>query len=194
MFSHQNSPQNTQIQSLHTKNGERKYLNEDERSRFIGCAKRQDNSVKMLCLVLVLSGCRLTEALNLSRADILSAENAILIRSLKKRDKIIYQQIPLPHGIITGLLVLGKKRQNMIFPWKRTQALSHIKRVMQEVDIDGIRATARGLRHTFGAHGIHCGVPLTLLQRWFGHYSIETTAIYTQILGPEERAVAKKMW
>jgi len=100
----------------------------------------------------------------------------------------------MPHGIISDLLVLGRTQQKRLFPWGRTQALSHVKRVMQKAEVVGFRATARGLRHTFGAHGIHCDIPLTLLQRWYGHASIETTAIYTQILGPEERAIAKKMW
>lgn len=194
MFSYPNSIQKTSFPSLHTKNGERKYLNEDERKRFIDCAQNQKQSVRLLCLVLVLSGCRLTEALNLSKESILAHENAILIRSLKKRDKTIYRQVPLPHAIITDLLMLEIEHSSRLFPWQRTQALSHVKQVMDEADIEGFRSTARGLRHTFGAHGIYCGIPLTLLQRWFGHASVETTAIYTQVLGPEERAIAKKMW
>lgn len=194
MFSHNNSNQKPSIQSLHTKHGERKYLTEDERKNFIEAANNQKQSVRLLCLVLLLSGCRLSEVLNMTSENVLDAENAILIRSLKKRDKISYRQIPQPHGIISDLLMISRKRPDRLFPWKRTQALNHVKRVMQEAGIEGFRATARGLRHTFGAHGIHCGVPLTLLQRWFGHANIETTAIYTQILGPEEREVAKKMW
>jgi len=109
MFSHQTSIRKPSYPSLHTPDGQRKYLNEDERNRVIECAKQQENSVKQLCLVLLLSGCRLTEALSLSKDSILGLENAILIRSLKKRDKISYRQIPLPHAIITGLLVLGQQ-------------------------------------------------------------------------------------
>ncbi|MEM7068321.1 MAG: site-specific integrase [Pseudomonadota bacterium] len=194
MFSHHEISQRRPFRSLYTKDGQRKYLSEKERSRFIGHAKQQPRQVRLLCLVLALSGCRLSEALNLTKEDVLEIECAILIRTLKKRDKIIYRQIPLPAGLIYDLRRLGQKRNGRLFLWQRTQALQHIKRVMKLAAVDGVRATARGLRHTFGVHGILRGIPLTLLQRWFGHASIETTAIYTQVLGPEEREIAKKMW
>ncbi len=38
------------------------------------------------------------------------------------------------------------------------------------------------------------GVPLDLVQRWLGHANIATTAIYTRVLGPEEREIAARMW
>jgi len=37
------------------------------------------------------------------------------------------------------------------------------------------------------------GVPLNLIQRWMGHSRIETTAIYANAVGDEERALAKRM-
>jgi integrase len=49
---------------------------------------------------------------------------------------------------------------------------------------DGPHATAKGLRHGFGLH-IRSGVPLNLVQRWLGHASIATTAIYLQAMGAE---------
>ena len=194
MFSPQTNQKYHYRYSLYTNTGERKYLDESERTRFIDCALQQQDAAGLLGLVLVLSGCRLTEALNLSPSDILEEEGAIVVRSLKKRQKHEFRQIPLPPGTIAELLKLGRSNSEPLFPWQRTQALQHVKKHMRAVGISGVKATARGLRHTFGTHGIRVGIPLTLLQRWFGHASIETTAIYTQILGPEEREIAKKMW
>jgi site-specific recombinase XerD len=37
-------------------------------------------------------------------------------------------------------------------------------------------------------------VPLTLTQRWLGHARISTTAIYTELCGPEELAFASQFW
>ena len=37
-------------------------------------------------------------------------------------------------------------------------------------------------------------MPLNLLQRWLGHADIATTAIYADAMGPEERAIAARMW
>jgi integrase/recombinase XerD len=43
-------------------------------------------------------------------------------------------------------------------------------------------------------HAIRCGVPLNLVQKWLGHARMETTAIYLQATGPEEREMAERMW
>jgi integrase len=37
-------------------------------------------------------------------------------------------------------------------------------------------------------------VPLNLVQRWLGHASLTTTAIYLDALGDEEREIAARMW
>ncbi len=37
-------------------------------------------------------------------------------------------------------------------------------------------------------------VPPHLVQRWLGHASLRTTTIYGDVLGPEERALAARMW
>ena len=36
--------------------------------------------------------------------------------------------------------------------------------------------------------------PISLLQRWMGHSSPETTAIYMQVTGEEERKLAGAVW
>jgi len=100
----------------------------------------------------------------------------------------------LPCKIIADLISLRENHEDHLFAWKRTQALKHIKQVMAHAEISKVRATARALRHTFATHAIRHSIPLTMLQRWLGRASIETTAIYTQILGPEERKIAEKMW
>jgi len=192
MFSATNT--NHTRSSLYTKDGRPKYLNQTERQRFIACAKRHEQAVRLLCLTLVYSGCRLTEALNLSSDSILEPEQALLIHSLKKRTAICYRQVPVPAELISELSVFANAQPGRLFIWGRTRALHHVKRVMNMADIDGIRGTARGLRHTFGTHGIHCDIPITLLQRWYGHAKLETTAIYTQVLGQEEREIAERMW
>lgn len=52
----------------------------------------------------------------------------------------------------------------------------------------------KGLRHAYGVHAIHSGVPLNILQELLGHESIETTAIYARALGEERRDIVSRMW
>jgi integrase len=37
-------------------------------------------------------------------------------------------------------------------------------------------------------------VPPHLVQKWLGHASLRTTAIYGDVIGPDERAFAEWMW
>ena len=58
----------------------------------------------------------------------------------------------------------------------------------------GLHAMPKGLRHGFGLHAMRAGVPISLVQRWLGHARLETTSIYLQAIGVEERELAERMW
>jgi Phage integrase family len=55
-------------------------------------------------------------------------------------------------------------------------------------------AMPKGLRHSFGVNGFQNSVPPHLVQRWLGHGSLETTAIYGDVSGSEEREFAARGW
>jgi site-specific recombinase XerD len=80
--------------------------------------------------------------------------------------------------------------------WKfhRVTGWRLIKSLMQPAGIQGVRATPRGLRHSFGVGTLAAGVPLNIVQRLLGHSSIETTTIYTQACGPDEQALVARFW
>jgi integrase len=52
----------------------------------------------------------------------------------------------------------------------------------------------KGLRRGFGVKAFQSNVPPQPVQRWLGHASLRTTAISDDIIGPEERAFAARMW
>jgi len=65
---------------------------------------------------------------------------------------------------------------------------------MEQADIGGVHATAKGLRHGYGIHAIRSGIQLHMLQKWMGHASMTTTAIYANAIGKEELDLADQMW
>ena len=65
---------------------------------------------------------------------------------------------------------------------------------MDKADIHGPQACPKGLRHGYGIHAIRSGIQLNMLQKWMGHSSIETTAIYANAVRPEEMEIAQRMW
>lgn len=71
-----------------------------------------------------------------------------------------------------------------------------MKRVLSVAGVDGggCHACPKGLRHAFGVNAVQTDVPLNMLQKWLGHANINTTTIYTDAMGAEEREIAQRMW
>jgi len=81
-----------------------------------------------------------------------------------------------------------------LWPWGRTTAWIHVKRVMKDAAIvEGLRKP-KALRHGFAVEAGQKGVPLNMIQRWLGHARLETTAIYADALGDEELCLAGRAW
>jgi integrase len=184
--------------SLYTRAGLRKYLNAAERARFIAAAKACPRAdIGALCLTIAYTGCRISEALALTPASVDPESGFVAIRSLKKRkDAVVVREVPVPADLLNALAVIHRERPTeRLWKLSRSRAWQLIKQIMGDAGITpGIHATPKGLRHGFGLHAVRSDVPVTLVQRWLGHARLETTAIYLQAMGAEEREIAARMW
>lgn len=187
-------------QSLFNQNGARKYLVARERAAFVRAACAEGGEVGTFCLTLVFTGARLSEALALTDDRIDFANNAIVLETLKRRRRGVYRTIPVPPLLIAALLkVHGPRRRYKrasvrLWAWGRTTAWKRVKAVMKMAAIEGGIATPKSVRHSFGVEAVLSSVALNIIQRWMGHARIETTAIYTNVVGKEERALAQRTW
>ncbi|MBB4305518.1 integrase [Rhodobium orientis] len=189
---------------IYAATGERLYINADERARFLAVADAAGGPVQTLCLTLAYTGCRLSEALALTPAAIQLGPGVIAIRCLKKRDKVVIREVPVPpvllalldrvHGVHHAQRAGPIAATAPLWPYHRATAWRIVKTVMERAAISGPQATAKGLRHGFGVHAIRYGVQLNMLQKWMGHASMSTTAIYANATGHEERLIAERMW
>jgi integrase/recombinase XerD len=189
--------------SLYGPAGSRKYLNSAERRRFIRAARRAPLDVQLFCLVLMLTGGRISEVLALTPAAIDIEAAVASITTLKRRKQGIVRQVPLPRSVIGELNHVFHLRRRQrdpdsaygrIWGWSRTTAWRRVKEVMVVARIIGACAMPKGLRHGFGVHAFQSNVPPHLVQRWLGHASMRTTAIYGDVMGREERLFAARMW
>lgn len=179
--------------------GHRKYLTASERRRFVEAAQRQPPDVETFCLVLAHSGARVSEVLALRMGSIDPAAGVLVFESLKKRRKGIYRQVPVSRPLLSRLDAVHDftrtDPEQRLWDWCRTTAWKHVKEVMEDADIPAFCAMPKALRHAFGVFGVsEARVPLNMMQKWLGHARIETTAIYANAVGPEERAIARRMW
>ncbi len=189
-------PQPAPLISLYDAYGRRKYLNANERTRFLAAARQAEPKVRTLCMTLAYLGCRISEALNLTGGDVQASEGLVAIRCLKKRGLLAVREVPAPPILLEELAAIHRldSGRTRLWPWGRTTAWRLVKTVMDQAGIGSLPACPKGLRHGFGVHAVMSGIPLNLIQKWLGHADIATTAIYTNVLGPEEREIALRMW
>jgi integrase/recombinase XerD len=189
--------------SLFSRSGSRKYLTTAERLRFMEKAEWTVAPVRLFCHVLGWSGGRISEMLALTPATIDTEVGAVNFRTLKRRKKGITRQVLLPGDVLDDLErsfdLLARQRDparanKRLWPWSRTTGWRHVKQIMAAAGITGAHATPKGLRHGFGVSAFQAKVPPHLVQRWLGHASLRTTAIYGDVVGPEERIFAERMW
>lgn len=178
---------------LYAPTGKRLYLTPSERMRFAKVLVHTEHRVKALGMTLLCTGCRLSEALTLRIEDVQVSECIIAIRTLKRRRTGYVREIPVPICLIDQIQDL-QQEHDVLFPISRTTAWRQIKSVMKQAHIVGAQATPKGLRHSYGALAALEGVPITLTQKWMGHADMRTTAIYSQIVGTEERSMATRLW
>ena len=188
---------------LYNDAGERLYINGLERRRLLRVVRQMPLRQKALCQTLIYTGCRISEALELVPDRIDPMLRSITFRSLKKRDRLEMRDVPVPRGLIRVLVELIEEtgcdagqplwREGQR-PLSRSTAYRWVKSAMVQAGIEGPQACPKGLRHGFGVHAVQYGVQLNMVQKWMGHASMSTTALYTNAMGPEERAIARRMW
>lgn len=182
--------------------GERKYLTLKERVRFENASMRFDEETYLFCRFLNDTGCRISEALNMTIRQIDFDEHYVYIESLKKRRSGVYRRVPLSPDTVElfsnfyvhEISQLQSKGDSRLWTWSRMTAYRRIRKVMELAGIRGTQASPKGLRHGFAVAALEAGVPMNLVQRWLGHAHWQTTAIYADLVGGEERAFAERLW
>lgn len=188
--------------SLHDKLGRRKYLTPQQRAEFIRAALRKGGAHGSFCLVLALTGARISEVLRLTCARVDVDDAAIIFETLKRRSRGVFRAVPVPDMVMRMLCNVHSIPNRMsadagdrrLWPWCRTTAWKCVKDIGVSAGLPRQLVQPKALRHAFGINAVQEKIALTLIQRWLGHAKIETTAIYATPIGDEERALAKLLW
>ncbi len=198
---------------LFSPQGARLYLNAQERADFLAALAGEDPADRMFCQLLHYTGCRPTEGLELVPRRVLIDEAAIVFRSLKKRThdrqgrekQPQYRRVPVPPVLIEHLdLVFDLRARHArardldtpLWPMSRPTAYRLVKRVMARAGIQGAQATGKGLRHGFGVAMVTAGKPLPIhvLSQLMGHSSTDSTELYLQVVGEDQRHMVMEAW
>lgn len=89
--------------SLYNAQGQRKYLNNEERTRFFEETKTLRTDKKLFYQLLYFTGARITEVHNLTPVNIDISNKMVVFETLKRRKEGIFREIPLPALILNEL-------------------------------------------------------------------------------------------
>ena len=190
------------VRSLYAPGGERKYVNKAERKAFATGLARLPRDKRLFVLAFFWTGARVTEVLSIT-PECCQLQAGILAVTTLKRRRFIVREIPVPRRFLRELdREFGLRARQTdpriscvpLWNFHRVTAWRLIKSVMLNAGITGVRASPRGLRHSFGVTAVTKGIPLNVIQKLLGHASITTTTIYTEASGPEERAIVSRFW
>lgn len=176
--------------------GRRKYLTGKERTRFRKHADTLSSDKYAFCLMLYYTGCRISEALEIPLERIDHDAGVVVIRTLKQRRDNVHRVVPLPTDYLRQLRLLtdGMKPSDKVWTFSRKTGYRAVKAIMAKACIEGIQACPKGLRHGFGVACVEEKIPLSQIASWMGHSRTETTAIYLNVTGEEERKLARRTW
>jgi site-specific recombinase XerD len=201
---------NMTMMTLYDSAGQRLYLNRAERAAFLHQARHLSVRDRSLCETLHYTGCRVSEVLQITPAQVDLSAQTLVIRSLKKRARTdgtpIHhaRSIPVPAAYLDRLDAAYdlrkaqsrlKRAHRPIWPISRVRVWQIVTQALKAAQIaPGPHRSPKGLRHGFGVHAVLNDVPLHMLQKWLGHAHLSTTAIYANATGPEELALVARMW
>lgn len=186
--------------SLFDQGGVRKYLTTEERFAFTRTAYREGGEIATFCLALAFTGARVSELLALTAERVDIANSALVFRTLKRRKLVIHRAVLIPPKLtrmlrdLHNLDAIDCDPKERLWKWGRTTAWKRVKAVMRDANVPERLTMPKAARHAFGIGAVQQSVPINIIQRWMGHARIETTAIYTDVIGKEERDLAQRTW
>ena len=197
-----NKMSNSDALALGPRNRGRKYLNREERGRFLSVVATTRTHHRLFVETLAWTGGRISEVMAITPNSFDITGGTLTLQTLKRRRHVV-REVPIPPALIDGLVVhfdLAAAQRDPVraaaplWNFCRVTGWRIVKRLMHEAQLSGAPATPRGLRHAFGVGTLQAGIPITLLQRWLGHARLTTTAIYSEVVGPEELEFAARFW
>src|SRR6185437_8025933 len=106
--------------------GNRKYLNDAERRAFLRAVKHEpDTARRAFCLTLFYTGCRISEALNVTAARADLAGKEIVFETLKRRRRGIYRAVPIPDTLRRPLGRVLDRSNPSARVWKFSRATAY---------------------------------------------------------------------
>lgn len=166
----------------------------DEERRLLHAMKQAEPSTRLLCELLYLTGCRLSEALAI-RLDCLDTERHLVVfHTLKQRDKPMLRAVPVPQSFLQRLVALPTAPDGRFWAFSRWTARRRIQDVLAQAGIPEAIAHSKTFRHSYNDRGRLQGIPDHVRRALLGHRTQRANDCYGALIGHELHAFARQAW
>jgi integrase/recombinase XerD len=153
----------------------------------------------LLALLLLDTGCRITEALSLRVCDI-DMDNMLLTLDGKgHKQRLVPFSFPLRKAVHRFLADFGRKAESLLIatrrdtPVRRMTALRGIKLLCERLGFAPPRRTCHAFRHSFALFYLRRGGSVFHLQKVLGHSTLEMTRRYANLVTTDLQAVHERV-
>ena len=180
------------------------FMGEEEVKKFLEAIEQSDfkqnsNRNKLIIKVIIFTGIRVSEALNLKRKDITEDGDLFIIRIRGKGNKyrIVMIKRHLIEDHLNAIAINYINKEGYLFINKKGTRLTqaYVSRIVEQILFKaGIRKEKNGahmLRHTFATMLYKKQKDLVLVQEALGHASLNTSRIYTHFDSDKLKLAAK---
>lgn len=130
---------------------------------------------QLLVALMVESGLRIQEAIDVRREDIDDEQRSISVRGKGGKERIVFYGERTARQLASWLTPFDGR---LLPDWEQRRYRDIIERVM--APYVG-KMHPHQLRHTFGTAALNAGMPITTVSALMGHKRVETTQIYARV-------------
>lgn len=153
----------------------------------------------LLTLLLLDTGCRITEALTLRIRD-LDMENLLVTLNGKgRKQRVVPISFELRRAVYRYIRDFDRKPDCLLFATQqntrvlRMTVLRGVKILCQQLGFDAPPRTLHAFRHTFAVNYLRRGGSVFHLQKCLGHSSLEMTRRYANLMTEDLQAVHERI-
>jgi site-specific recombinase XerD len=159
----------------------------------------QQRRLHLLTLLLLDTGCRITEALTLRVCDVDLDNMLLTVDGKGRKQRIIPFSFGLRKALHRFITDFDRKPDYLLFATRenrsvrRMTALRAVKVLCARLGFDAPPRTLHAFRHTFAVNYLRRGGSVFHLQKCLGHSSLEMTRRYANLMTEDLQAVHERV-
>ena len=153
----------------------------------------------LLALLLLDTGCRITEALTLRVSDVDMENMLITFDGKGRKQRIVPFSFALRKALHRYMTEFGRKADSLLFATqqetrvRRITALRSVKLLCEQLGFTPPGRTLHAFRHTFAVNYLRRGGSVFHLQKVLGHSTLEMTRRYANLVTADLQAVHERV-